>query len=177
MCMCWVCVSGKTELLYHLLCCCVLPKVVGGLEVDVVFVDTDYSLDMLRLVSILDSRLNAGTYRLTLICSLVSSNVFNIICLSWGLALSTSSPSACSDEVALHSCLSRLLVVHCSSSSQLLLTLHFLETSFSSRPSLVLLVDSISAFYWLDRCNGGASFTKQEEKLSKCSELLGRLLR
>ncbi|XP_044032190.1 DNA repair protein XRCC2 isoform X2 [Siniperca chuatsi] len=149
---CELCVSGKTELLYHLLCRCVLPAVTGGLEVDVVFVDTDYSLDMLRLVSILDSRLNA--------------------------ARSTVSPSAASDEAALRSCLSRLLVVHCSSSSQLLLTLHFLQTSLSSRPSLaLLLIDSISAFYWLDRCEGGASFTRQEEKLSKCAELLGRLLR
>ncbi|XP_031166282.1 DNA repair protein XRCC2 [Sander lucioperca] len=133
--------TGKTELLYHLLCRCVLPVACGGLEVDVVFVDTDYSLDMLRLVSILDSRLNA-------------------------------------DEAALRSCLSRLLVVHCSSSSQLLLTLHFLETSLSSRPGLaLLLIDSISAFYWLDRCEGGASVAKQEEKLSKCAVLLGRLLR
>ncbi|XP_045898434.1 DNA repair protein XRCC2, partial [Micropterus dolomieu] len=144
--------TGKTELLYHLLCRCVLPVASGGLEVDVVFVDTDYSLDMLRLVSILDSRLNT--------------------------ARSTGSPSAASDEAALRSCLSRLLVVHCSSSSQLLLTLHFLETSLSSRPGLaLLLIDSISAFYWLDRCEGGASVAKQEEKLSKCAELLGRLLR
>ncbi|XP_054862988.1 DNA repair protein XRCC2 [Amphiprion ocellaris] len=143
--------TGKTELLYHLLCRCVLPEAAGGLEVDVVFVDTDYSLDMLRLVSILDSRLNT--------------------------ALSSNS-SARSEEAALRSCLSRLLVVHCSSSSQLLLTLHFLETSLSSRPSLaLLLIDSISAFYWLDRCGGGASFAKQEEKLSKCAELLERLLR
>uniref|UniRef100_A0A665U1R8 RecA family profile 1 domain-containing protein n=1 Tax=Echeneis naucrates TaxID=173247 RepID=A0A665U1R8_ECHNA len=139
--------TGKTELLYHLLCRCVLPNAAGGLEVDVVFVDTDYSLDMLRLVSILET-------------------------------LPTSSPLASSEEAVLRSCLSRLLVVHCSSSSQLLLTLHFLETSLSSRPSLgLLLIDSISAFYWLDRCEGGASLTKQEEKLSKCSELLDRLLR
>uniref|UniRef100_UPI0037E8E852 DNA repair protein XRCC2 n=1 Tax=Semicossyphus pulcher TaxID=241346 RepID=UPI0037E8E852 len=144
--------TGKTELLYHLLCRCVLPTASGGLEVDVVFVDTDYSLDMLRLVSILDSRLNA--------------------------AHSAGSPLAGSDEVVLRSCLSRLLVVHCSSSSQLLLTLHFLETTLSSRPGLaLLLIDSISAFYWLDRSEGGASLTKQEEKLSKCAELLGRLLR
>ncbi|XP_059182930.1 DNA repair protein XRCC2 [Centropristis striata] len=144
--------TGKTELLYHLLCRCVLPAASGGLEVDVVFVDTDYSLDMLRLVSILDSRLNA--------------------------ARSTGSPSAGSDEAVLRSCLSRLLVVHCSSSSQLLLTLHFLETSLSSRPGLaLLLIDSISAFYWQDRCEGGPSVAKQEEKLSKCAELLGRLLR
>ncbi|XP_041824013.1 DNA repair protein XRCC2 [Melanotaenia boesemani] len=144
--------TGKTELLYHLLCRCVLPEVAGGLEVDVVFVDTDYSLDMFRLVSILDTRLNAG--------------------------LATSSSSAGSDESLLRSCLSRLLVVHCSCSSQLLLTLHFLETTLSSRPRLALvLIDSISAFYWLDRCEGGATIARQEEKLSKCADLLGRLLR
>uniref|UniRef100_G3N884 RecA family profile 1 domain-containing protein n=1 Tax=Gasterosteus aculeatus aculeatus TaxID=481459 RepID=G3N884_GASAC len=130
-----MCVLGKTEILYHLLCRCVLPAATGGLEVDVVFVDTDYSLDMLRLVSILESRLNA-------------------------------------DEAALRLCLSRLLVVHCSSSSQLVLTLHFLETSLSSRPGLaLLLIDSISAFYWLDRCEGGASAIRQEEKLRKCLSL------
>ncbi|KAK5849543.1 hypothetical protein PBY51_013871 [Eleginops maclovinus] len=142
--------TGKTELLYHLLSRCVLPLGAGGLEVDVVFVDTDYSLDMLRLVSILDSRLNAAR----------------------------SFSSSGSDEEVLGSCLSRLLVVHCSSSSQLLLTLHFLETTLSSRPGIaLLLIDSISAFYWLDRSEGGTSISKQEEKLSKCAELLGRLLR
>ncbi|XP_047205794.1 DNA repair protein XRCC2 isoform X3 [Girardinichthys multiradiatus] len=144
--------TGKTELLYHLLCRCVMPETAGGLEVDVVFVDTDYSLDMFRLVSILDSRLNAGA--------------------------SLSMTLAGSEDAVLRSCLSRLLVVHCYSSSQLLFTLHFLETTLSSRPSLkLLLIDSISAFYWLDRSEGGASFNKQEEKLSKCSELLARLLR
>ncbi|XP_068590924.1 DNA repair protein XRCC2-like isoform X2 [Cebidichthys violaceus] len=95
-----------------------------------------------------------------------------------GTACSTGLSSSGSDEAALRSCLSRLLVVHCSSSSQLVLTLHFLENSLSSRPGLaLLLIDSISAFYWLDRCEGGASIAKQEEKLSKCAELLGRLLR
>ncbi|XP_061569678.1 DNA repair protein XRCC2 isoform X2 [Cololabis saira] len=83
-----------------------------------------------------------------------------------------------SDEAALRSCLSRLLVVHCSSSSQLLLTLHFLESTMSSRPRLaLLLLDSISAFYWPDRCEGGASMARREEKLAKCAELLGRMLR
>ncbi|XP_043959924.1 DNA repair protein XRCC2 [Gambusia affinis] len=139
--------TGKTELLYHLLCRCVLPEAAGGLEVDVVFVDTDYSLDMFRLASVLDSRLSAGG-------------------------------SAGSDDEVLRSCLSRLLVVRCSSSSQLLLTLHFLETTLSSRSRVaLLLIDSISAFYWSDRSEGGASVAKQEEKLSRCSELLDRLLR
>lgn len=69
-------------------------------------------------------------------------------------------------------------MVHCSSSSQLALTLHLLEAAFSSRPSLaLLLIDSISAFYWLDRAEGGASGAKHEERLSQCSHLLARLLR
>lgn len=60
-----VCAAGKTELLYHLLCRCVMPAAAGGLEVEVMFVDTDYSLDMLRLVNILDRRLSAGTHART----------------------------------------------------------------------------------------------------------------
>lgn len=41
----------------------------------------------------------------------------------------------------------------------------------------LVLIDSISAFYWLDRCEGGTSVVKQEETLGKCADLLGRLLR
>lgn len=61
-----MCATGKTELLYHLLCRCVMPAAAGGLEVEVMFLDTDYSLDMLRLVSILDRRLSAGMHARTL---------------------------------------------------------------------------------------------------------------
>jgi len=57
------CVSpGKTELLYHLLCRCILPVEAGGMGVEAVFLDTDYSLDMLRLVTILENRLAAGKH-------------------------------------------------------------------------------------------------------------------
>nr|XP_057915707.1 DNA repair protein XRCC2 [Doryrhamphus excisus] len=144
--------TGKTELLYHFLCRCVLPVAAGGLEVEVAFIDADYSLDMLRVVSILDSRLSAAS--------------------------SSGSPPPSSHDATVRSCLSRLLVMHCSSSSQLLLTLHSLETWLASRTGLaILLIDSISAFYWMDRCEGGPSVSKQEEKLSRCSQLLSRLLR
>lgn len=95
-------------------------------------------------------------------------------------ALGTSSPPAGEDEAAalLHSCLSRLLVVHCSSSAQLLLTLHLLESWLASRPKLaLLLLDSVSAFYWQDRYEGGASGSRREERLGSCAALLARLLR
>ncbi len=49
--------TGKTETLHHLITRCIMPVQSGGLEVAVVFVDTDYHFDMLRLVSVLEGRL------------------------------------------------------------------------------------------------------------------------
>uniref|UniRef100_A0A673YBN6 X-ray repair cross complementing 2 n=1 Tax=Salmo trutta TaxID=8032 RepID=A0A673YBN6_SALTR len=81
-------------------------------------------------------------------------------------------------EERVRACLGRLFVVLCSSSVQLLLTLHYLENTFCSQPALCLLViDSISAFYWVDRSSGEESVAKQEAILRKCSEPLARLLR
>ncbi|XP_054430740.1 DNA repair protein XRCC2 [Pteronotus mesoamericanus] len=134
--------TGKTEMLYHVTARCILPKSEGGLEIEVLFVDTDYHFDMLRLVTILEHRLSQ------------------------------------SSEETVKRCLGRLFLVFCSSSSQLLLTLHSLETMFCSRPSLCLLIlDSLSAFYWIDRANGGESLTWQEAPLRKCSQFLEKLVR
>ncbi|XP_058621500.1 DNA repair protein XRCC2 [Onychostoma macrolepis] len=144
--------TGKTETLYHLITRCIMPVQSGGLEVAVVFVDTDYHFDMLRLVSVLEGRLAED-----------------------------SKEGDCSEnepEERVRSCLRRLSVVHCNSSVQLLLTLHYLENTFSSQASLCLLViDSISSFYWVDRFNGGESTVCQEANLRKCAELLDRLRR
>ncbi|KAL7873999.1 hypothetical protein SRHO_G00049690 [Serrasalmus rhombeus] len=145
--------SGKTEMLYHFMIHCVLPKDSGGLEVEVVFIDTDYHFDMLRLVSILEARLTPT-------------------------AEENADSAESETEEAVRSCLRRLSVVHCSSSVQLLLTLHYLEGTFCSRPALCLLViDSISAFYWVDRSSGGESLARQEANLRKCAELLNKFRR
>ncbi|XP_057272508.1 DNA repair protein XRCC2 isoform X3 [Pezoporus wallicus] len=53
--------TGKTEMLYHLVARCIIPKSGGGLEVEVMFIDTDYHFDMLRLVTILENRLAQRT--------------------------------------------------------------------------------------------------------------------
>ncbi|XP_074171209.1 DNA repair protein XRCC2 [Rhinolophus sinicus] len=133
--------TGKTEMLYHLTARCILPKSEGGLEVEVLFIDTDYHFDMLRLVTILEHRLS----------------------------------QSCEETVKC--CLGRFFLVHCSSSTQLLLTLYSLETMFCSHPSLCLLIlDSLSAFYWIDRANGGERVNLQESALKKCSQLLEKLV-
>lgn len=132
--------TGKTESLYHLVTSCILPGELGGLEVEVMYMDTDYHFDLLRLVSILEHRLPQGS------------------------------------EETLRSCLCRISVVHCSSSLQLLLTLHHVEGTLPGRPSLSLLViDSISAFYWVDKYNGGDSVTCQEANLRRIAGLLEKI--
>ncbi|XP_037691691.1 DNA repair protein XRCC2 [Choloepus didactylus] len=133
--------TGKTEMLYHLTARCILPKSEGGLEVEVLFIDTDYHFDMLRLVTVLEHRLSQ------------------------------------SSEEIIKYCLGRFFLVYCSSSTQLLLTLYSLETMFCSHPSLCLLIlDSLSAFYWIDRVNGGESVNLQESILKKCSLFLEKLV-
>ncbi|XP_040290064.1 DNA repair protein XRCC2 isoform X2 [Bufo bufo] len=126
----------------HLISRCILPTSDGGLQVEVVYIDTDYHFDMLRLVTILEHRLSQ------------------------------------SDEETIKQCLSRFSLVYCSSSVQLLLTLHSLENMFCSRPSLCLLIiDSLSSFYWIDRNNGGETVSRQEFNIRKCIELLEKLIK
>nr|XP_038963983.1 DNA repair protein XRCC2 isoform X1 [Rattus norvegicus] len=133
--------TGKTEMLYHLTARCILPKSEGGLQIEVLFIDTDYHFDMLRLVTVLEHRLSQ------------------------------------SSEEAIKLCLGRLFLAYCSSSMQLLLTLYSLEALLCSHPSLCLLiVDSMSSFYWIDRVSGGESVSLQESTLQKCSQLLERLV-
>ncbi|XP_006273603.2 DNA repair protein XRCC2 [Alligator mississippiensis] len=133
--------SGKTEMLYHLISRCILPKSGGGLEVEVMFIDTDYHFDMLRLVTILEHRLPQST------------------------------------EETIKLCLGRFFLVNCNSSTQLLLTLYSLENMFCTHPSLCLLIlDSISAFYWIDRSNGGESYNMQELNMKKCVKFLEKLV-
>ncbi|XP_048367547.1 DNA repair protein XRCC2 [Sphaerodactylus townsendi] len=134
--------TGKTEMLYHLVVRCILPKAGAGLEVSVLFIDTDFHFDMLRLVTILEHRLSQ------------------------------------SSEELIKQCLGRFFLVTCSSSTQLLLTLYSLENMFCSHPSLCLLmIDSMSAFYWIDRANGGENLSLQEVNLRKCAQCLEKLVR
>ncbi|XP_063159435.1 DNA repair protein XRCC2 [Candoia aspera] len=135
--------TGKTEMLYHLIARCILPKSGGGLEVGVLFIDTDFHFDMLRLVTILEYRLSSqGT------------------------------------EANIKLYLERFFLINCHSSSQLLLTLYSLESTFCSHPSLsFLIIDSISAFYWIDRANGGENLGLQEANLKRCARFLRKLVK
>ncbi|XP_034257529.1 DNA repair protein XRCC2 [Pantherophis guttatus] len=135
--------TGKTEMLYHLIARCILPKSRGGLEVSVLFIDTDFHFDMLRLITLLECRLS---YRGT--------------------------------EATMKRYLERFFLINCHSSSQLLISLHSLETMFLFHPSLsLLIIDSMSAFYWIDRANGGENLSLQEANLKRCVQVLQKLIK
>ncbi|XP_078659225.1 DNA repair protein XRCC2-like [Branchiostoma floridae x Branchiostoma belcheri] len=132
--------TAKTEMLLHLTARCILPTSLGGLEAGVVFIDTDFHFDILRLVTILEGRLDT------------------------------------TDEDRVKDCLRRLYIVRCNSSEQLVITLHSLEHILASTPEVALLVvDSISAFYWLDRSTDD-SISGQELNQRRCVDVLSRYL-
>ncbi|ETE66200.1 DNA repair protein XRCC2, partial [Ophiophagus hannah] len=81
-------------------------------------------------------------------------------------------------EATMKRYLERFFLINCHSSSQLLLSLYSLESMFLSQPSLsLLIIDSMSAFYWIDRANGGENLSLQEANLKKCVQVLQKLVK
>ena len=153
--------SGKTQILIHLIANCILPKtweglIVNGRGVSVVFFDTDNHFSLVRLVEILEDRVTC--------------------CIS--RHVSGHEVQRTTDmESFVKSCLSRLVIVQCNSSIELLATLESLDYVLSERPEICLLmIDSIVAFYWLDKCNGGDSIYEQERYQRRLVALLKKYI-
>ena len=132
--------SGKNQMLLHLLANAILPAMwdgvtVGGHAVRVIYIDLVCHFNVIRLATILESRIRRSIER---------------------AGTDATTPSTDDVEALIKSCLSRLYLVRCSSNRQLLITLHSLDTLLSNKPDLcVMMISSISAFYWLDRSVGG----------------------
>ena len=167
--------SGKTELTLHIIIRCILPdvwngSVVGGLSVSVIVVDTEMKFPMLRLISVLEQRLIVASEDQASSSNEPSSS--NVHAKS-----SKNEHSMADTESFIKDCLQRLHLVTCDSSLQLLMTLHALEPLMNSNPEIcVLVVDSISNYFWTDKLTGGESRGKQEEKLRTICETLQRLI-
>lgn len=175
--------SGKTEMLLNIVAQCVLPRTwqereIGGREVEVVWVSTDYKFDVLRLMAILEGQLCHDRKRdgrnLAGSRTFPNPDNYGITPLHGSrLPLET---ITCRDpkeenknghEGLIMSCLSRLHVIHCTSSNELLLTLHSLRLSFlPNHPEVCALVlDNVAEFHWIDRAETGSlhrALVKQE---------------
>ena len=174
--------SGKTEILLHLIANCILPKSwkdlkLNGRSVGVVFVDTDYHFQLLRLVAVMEHRiLNAiketqdGTTSLvnnrTTTPHFDSNNERHHLCYP---------EKYCDYENFIKLCLSQLFIVHCNSSIHLLATVLSLENLLVAKPEVgVFVIDSLSAFYWTDRFRGGESPSLQEKNQRKIVDVIAR---
>ena len=157
--------SGKTEILLNIVARCVLPRrwcgqEIGGREVEAVWVSTDHKLDLLRLVAILEGGVGHGPANRdggAADRQLQEQNTSG--CGRTGESGSEKDQEESSDyKAVVMSCLSRLHVVHCTSSTELELTLQSLRLSFlSAHPDVcALFLDNVAEFHWLDRAEAGS---------------------
>lgn len=154
--------TGKTELLLNLVTAMILPKEwnslqLNGLNAGVIFIDTDYKFQILRLVNIMEKR---------------------IVGMTEGKSLDIQEKTSSEEiENLVKECLKKLMIIRCCSSFQLLVTLHSLESTISNNPDIAsIMIDSISAFYWIDRSNGGENISAQETNMKNIVEILSKLV-
>lgn len=175
--------SGKTEMLLHLIANCILPKSwkdlkLNGRSVGVVFVDTDYHFQLLRLVAVMEHRiLNAIKEAQDGTTPLVDNRTTHFDS-NYERPRLCYPEKYCDYENFIKICLSQLFIVHCNSSIQLLATVLSLENLLAAKPEVgVFVIDSLSAFYWTDRFSGGESPSLQEENLRKVVNVIARYAR
>lgn len=125
--------SCKTELLYHLISRCVLPRswkgvLFNGLEVEVTFIDNDCHFDLFRFVSIMENRVKA-------------------------LARASNADVSKKDIVSfIQDRLKLLHIIKCYDSDEFILSLSSLESGMClQQKTKFIMIDGLSSFYWSDR--------------------------
>ena len=151
--------TAKTQMLLHLIVKCILPKTwrgcnLKGLQTDVVFIDLDFHFSILRLTAMLEGQIT------------VELSNEKDCCVTEG-----------DIEELIKQCLNRLFYIRCASYSQFLVTLHSLESLLSGKPDIsVLMIDSISAFYWTEKLSAGDSYKLQDANQAKMVKILQKTL-
>lgn len=170
--------SGKSEVLLNITAQCVLPCMwcgmeIGGKEVEVVWVCTDYKFDVLRLVAVLEGKVcdklsrgnkdNTATERhfqglLTFAGQFHSPGVASSRTVTQQWEQSMGIESNTDYQTLITFCLSRVHVIYCNSSTDLGVTLQSLRQSFlPACPNVCALVlDNVTEFYWVDRVETGS---------------------
>ena len=156
--------SVKTHFFLYLIARCILPATwqghtLGGLGLSVVLVDTECQFNIIHLTELLDSQIRKA------FCDHSEIEANAISCESKD------------NEMIIQKSLARLYVARCLSSSQFLMTLHSLDSIFSVHEDMpLLLVDSMSAFYWTDRSYSGDSISKFDASFRKFTAVLESLV-
>ena len=148
--------TGKTEILLHLLALIILPKSyqdvdMQGAEAKAIFIDLDYKFSIVRLALILEKKILEK-------CKDKTLSVEDV-------------------EALIKQCLSRCLILRCSSSQQFIVTLESLQKTVSEDPNIVaIFIDTISAFYWIDKCAYGENASVLTSNSKLITEALSKLV-
>lgn len=120
--------TGKTMLVTDLLAKCILPICYKGKNSGAIIINTDHHFDLFKLISVMEYYLKK-------------------------------SGKSTSYKSIIEKSLDNLIVLNCYSSEQLEATFLNLETIILQNNNISLLVvDSIAAYYWLERGNSNLSF-------------------
>ncbi|GAB6021879.1 DNA repair protein xrcc2 [Chamberlinius hualienensis] len=119
---------GKTNFLIHLIVRCITPKTwkccnLDGLDIGISYIDTDHHFPMLRLISLLENRLKMSREEV-----FTAEEMHEFVSF----------------------CLKKLSIASCFDSLQFYSTLEVLSSSSSRWDCKILMIDSLSAFYWED---------------------------
>ena len=168
---------GKSEVLLNITAQCVLPRIwcgreVGGREVEVVWVCTDYKFDVLRLVAVLEGKVcgmaseseknKVASERCLQLLPTPKGQSHSLVDASRPRVTQQSAPAGFDPDsdykTLITSCLSRVHVIYCNSSTELGVTLQSLRHSFlHAHPDVCALVlDNVAEFYWMDRAEAGS---------------------
>ena len=138
-----------------------------------VYVCTDYKFSVLRLASILETKI-----RSKLACSVPPTAATPLSSPAHQPTPSDSSAQRDWEEVdrLVLECLDRLHLLRCSSSSELAVALHSLRAFLSRHPDTCLLaLDHVGSFYWADKveCGSRHEFERRQATwLGALSELV-----
>ncbi|KAF2078144.1 hypothetical protein CYY_000528 [Polysphondylium violaceum] len=142
--------TRKSETLLYILIQCLLPSYppFNGNQIGVVYFDNDYKFDILLFRSLLFEKYKSliNDYNTTASMIDIDEEKFNVL---------------------YKDCCSRLFIVRCKDSFQFMVALRGMpefirNTSGSIKPNekepleiRLIMIDSISAFYWVDQCGEG----------------------
>lgn len=122
---------GKTIMIMDLIAKCLLPTIYGGKGSGAIIVNTDHHFHLFRLISIMEYYIKAFE----------------------------KSHSCKSHENVIDNSLSNLLILNCYNSDQLMVTFMNVENIILRNANISLVaLDSISAYYWMDRLSSDISF-------------------
>lgn len=128
--------TGKTFLATEFVAKCLLPAEmhnmdIGGKNAGAIVINTDHHFHIFTLIKIMENILKTCKNNTKTITSAQISDIIN-------------------------ASLKNLIILNCFDSQQLFVTFHNLENILSSNKNVSLIVlDSILAYYWSDRQNGG----------------------